>query len=189
MSESTAAAKTCVLPGRFQPFHNGHAAVLEHAAAKHARVIVSISNAHISHTTKDPFTGGERFQMIDAHCRALQIQDRVITLPVPVDDEPTTWVATIKAMSPPFDTVYTRSAWTSSLFRFWGIPTTVHLLEGHPTSATHVRDLMSNGGDWAAHVPPAVAAVLAEIDGVSRVQELSRGRNHRYTSRSTVTEE
>jgi len=179
--------RTCLLPGRFQPFHNGHAAALEHAAATHARVIVAISNAHISHTDRDPFTGGERLQMIEAYCWALGVHERVLTLPVPVDDEPTIWVATIKAMSPPFDSVYTRSAWTSSLFSYWGIPTAEHVLEGHLTSATDVRQLMAAGDHWMEHVPASVVDVLHQIDAVRRVRALLPGRNHRATNVSTDT--
>ena len=169
----------CVLPGRFQPFHNGHAAVLEHAAATHTRVVVAISNAHISHTASDPFTGGERLQMIDLHCRTIGIIEQVVTLPIPVDDEPTTWVATIKAVSPPFDSVYTRSAWTSSLFAYWGIPTVTDVLNGHTISATTVRELIATGGQWTEHVPPATAHVLRSIGGLDRVRQLSLGKNHR----------
>lgn len=172
-------AHCCVFPGRFQPFHNGHAAGLEHAASLYERVIVAISNAHVSHTDRDPFTGGERYEMIDEHVRALSIHGRVHIIPVPVDDEPTTWVATIRAISPAFDHVYTRSAWTESLFAYWGIPNTPSLISDQSISASDVRACMAAGQDWTPLVPPAVAAVIERYDGPRRVNALVGGRNHR----------
>ena len=169
----------CVFPGRFQPFHNGHAAGLEHAASLYERVIVAISNAHVSHTDGDPFTGGERYEMIDEYVRSLSIHDRVHIIPVPVDDEPTTWVATIRAVSPAFDHVYTRSAWTASLFAYWGIPNSPSLISGHLISASDVRARMAAGRDWSPFVPPAVAAVIERCDGVRRVSAFFGGRNNR----------
>lgn len=172
-------AHCCVFPGRFQPFHNGHAACLEHAVSLYERVIVAISNAHVSHTDGDPFTGGERYEMIDEFARALSIRERVHIVPVPVDDKPTTWVSTIRAIAPAFDHVYTRSAWTESLFAYWGIPNTPSLISGQLISASDVRARMASGQDWSPFVPVAVAAVIERIDGARRVGALVEGRNHR----------
>lgn len=171
--------QSCVLPGRFQPFHNGHAAALAHAVSIFDRVIVAISNAHISHTDGDPFTGGERYEMIDEHLRAAGASGAALVVPIPVDDAPTAWVATIRAVCPAFGHVYTRSAWTESLFRYWGVPNSPVLLEGHYVSAGEVRARMAAGGDWSELVPPAVAGVIERHDGVRRVRALLDGRNHR----------
>lgn len=176
---SVVSAHCCVFPGRFQPFHNGHAAGLEHAISLYERVIVAISNAHVSHTDRDPFTGGERYEMIDEHARSLSIQGRVHIIPVPVDDEPTTWVATIRAISPAFDHVYTRSAWTESLFAYWGIPNSPSLISGQLTSASDVRARMAADQDWSPLVPPAVAAVVERFEGPKRLRAMAAGRNHR----------
>jgi nicotinamide-nucleotide adenylyltransferase len=182
----------CVFPGRFQPFHNGHAAGLDHAASLYERVIIAISNAHVSHTGGDPFTGGERYEMIDEHVREVSLRDRVHIIPVPVDDEPTTWVATIKTVSPAFDHVYTRSAWTESLFGYWGIPNSPSLISGQLISASDVRARMAAGQDWSPLVPSAVAAVIERCDGVRRVRAFFGGRNHRLSGSadsSALTEE
>lgn len=172
-------ARSCVFPGRFQPLHNGHVAGLQHAASAYERVVVTISNAHVSHTASDPFTGGERYEMIDAWARALSIRDRFDIIPVPIDDEPTSWVATIRTITPEFRNVYTRSAWTETLFAYWGIPNTDPLVQGYPLSASEVRASMAQGGDWRSLVPPSVAEVLTACSGVSRVVALHAGRNHR----------
>ncbi|MFE9436559.1 nicotinamide-nucleotide adenylyltransferase [Streptomyces sp. NPDC006640] len=174
-------AASCVFPGRFQPFHNGHALALTHAAELYERVIVAISNAHISHTENNPFTGGERYEMIDCFLRQTSLSSNVTVIPIPVDDAPTTWVATILSVCPRFDNVYTRSPWTQSLFEHWGIPNSKTLLTGHPLSASEVRKAMAGGDEWQQTVPEGVADLLVELDGPARLRALLSGKNHRLS--------
>ena len=53
-----------VLIGRFQPFHNAHAAVLRQALTLAARVLVVLGSAHQARTPKNPFFWEERAAMI-----------------------------------------------------------------------------------------------------------------------------
>ncbi|MGC4062769.1 MAG: bifunctional nicotinamide-nucleotide adenylyltransferase/Nudix hydroxylase [Aquabacterium sp.] len=53
-----------VLIGRFQPFHNGHAALLQQALDTARRVVVVIGSAFQARTPKNPFTWQERADMI-----------------------------------------------------------------------------------------------------------------------------
>ncbi len=64
MSPSNFQADVAVLVGRFQPFHNAHLALLRHALAIAPRCIVVIGSAHQARTPKNPFTWGERAEMI-----------------------------------------------------------------------------------------------------------------------------
>lgn len=69
-----------VLIGRFQPFHNGHAALLATALAKAARVVVVLGSAHAARNARNPFTWEERAAMIGAMLDATQ-RERVAFLP------------------------------------------------------------------------------------------------------------
>lgn len=53
-----------VLIGRFQPFHDGHAALLREALALGRQVVVVIGSAHQARTPRNPFTWDERAAMI-----------------------------------------------------------------------------------------------------------------------------
>ncbi|MEN9430586.1 MAG: hypothetical protein RJA86_1445 [Pseudomonadota bacterium] len=53
-----------VFIGRFQPFHIGHARVLQQALAQSAQVIVLIGSAKQARNTRNPFTIEERTEMI-----------------------------------------------------------------------------------------------------------------------------
>jgi len=55
-----------VLIGRFQPFHNGHHAVLRHALRLAEKVIVLTGSAGQPRTVRNPFNAGERAVMIRA---------------------------------------------------------------------------------------------------------------------------
>ncbi|MDR0777296.1 MAG: bifunctional nicotinamide-nucleotide adenylyltransferase/Nudix hydroxylase [Azonexus sp.] len=53
-----------VLIGRFQPFHNAHAALLVQALESADRVIVILGSAHAARSAKNPFTWEERAAMM-----------------------------------------------------------------------------------------------------------------------------
>ena len=63
---------TAVLIGRFQPFHHGHRALLEHALQSARQVIVVLGSAHQARSPKNPFFWQEREQLIRASLRAEQ---------------------------------------------------------------------------------------------------------------------
>ncbi len=55
-----------VFIGRFEPFHNGHAAVARHALAKATKLIVLIGSADMPRTIKNPWSVAERTVMIQS---------------------------------------------------------------------------------------------------------------------------
>ncbi|MBV9668355.1 MAG: adenylyltransferase/cytidyltransferase family protein, partial [Nitrososphaeraceae archaeon] len=50
--------------GRFQPFHLGHLATIKFALSHIEELVVVIGSAQKSHEIRNPFTAGERIQMI-----------------------------------------------------------------------------------------------------------------------------
>ena len=55
-----------ILVGRFQPFHNAHAALLRAALASAGRVVVALGSAFSARNIRNPFTAEERAAMIRA---------------------------------------------------------------------------------------------------------------------------
>ena len=55
-----------VFIGRFEPFHNGHAAVARHALARARKLIFLVGSADTPRTIKNPWTAAERAVMIRA---------------------------------------------------------------------------------------------------------------------------
>ncbi len=64
MANLASSCDVTVYIGRFQPFHRGHAALLQHALGLAPLCIVVIGSAHQARTPKNPFTWEERAEMI-----------------------------------------------------------------------------------------------------------------------------
>jgi bifunctional NMN adenylyltransferase/nudix hydrolase len=69
-----------VFIGRFEPFHNGHAAVARAALSKARKLIVLIGSAGMPRTTKNPWSASERIEMVRAALGAQS--ERVICVPL-----------------------------------------------------------------------------------------------------------
>lgn len=68
-----------VFVGRFQPFHNEHKRIIDIALEKSRNVLVLVGSAGKARTIRNPFTFGERRQMISA---AIDAGDRLIIKPL-----------------------------------------------------------------------------------------------------------
>ena len=75
-------ARNALIIGRFQPFHNGHLMVLKAMASKYSPV-VAIGSAQLSHTADNPFTAGERYEMILSAVEDEGLQVRILPVPDP----------------------------------------------------------------------------------------------------------
>ena len=163
-----------LLIGRFQPFHNGHLAAV--ARLRRDRpdeaLVLGIGSAQASFTTDNPFTAGERHEMIS---RALAEAELVGCLPIPVPDidRHAMWVAYVESLLPPFRRVYTNNALTRLLFERAGYAVeSPALVERDRFEGTRVRAALASGGDWRSLVPPSVGAYLEEIGAPGRVHLL-----------------
>lgn len=164
-----------LLVGRFQPFHRGHLGVVTsiRSARPDEPLLLGIGSAQASHTALNPFTAGERFEMIDRALSAAQLSAYV---PVPlVDiDRHGVWVAHLETLLPPFGRVYTNNPLTRTLFERGGYPVeSPQLIERERFQGEAIRRRMAEGNAWEPLVPPAVATYLKEIRGAERVQLLA----------------
>jgi nicotinamide-nucleotide adenylyltransferase len=159
--------------GRFQPFHNGHQAVLSWIATQADEIVIGIGSAQLSHEPENPFTAGERVLMIT---RALgSLKKPFYAIPIEDIMRNALWVAHVLSMSPPFDKVYSGNPLVMRLFGEAGIEVEMPALyERDLLSGTEIRRRMIAGEDWYELVPPVVADVINEIDGVGRIKQIMR---------------
>jgi nicotinamide-nucleotide adenylyltransferase len=158
--------------GRFQPYHNGHQAVLERVAKAVDEIVIGVGSAQLSHEIENPFTAGERVLMIT---RSLASLGRPIYV-IPIEDiqRNALWVSHVRSMTPPFDCVFSSNPLVMRLFAEAGH--TVHcpdMYERQTHSGTGIRKRMLAGDSWEHLVPPAVAGVIREIDGVGRLRQIA----------------
>ncbi|HTS33080.1 MAG TPA: nicotinamide-nucleotide adenylyltransferase [Thermoplasmata archaeon] len=157
--------------GRFQPFHLGHLAVVREILRRRPGVplILGIGTAEESFTWKNPFTAGERFEMID---RALHEAALGPALVVPLADiqRHAQWVAYLKSMLPQFDRAYTNNPLTRLLFERAGYSVeSPRLVQRRRFEGSHLRACLADDRGWRPLVPPAVAEYLSEIGAPARL--------------------
>jgi len=155
--------------GRFQPFHKGHLSVVRECLGKVDELIIVIGSAEESHTMKNPFTAGERFQMI---LSCLTPEERLRTLIIPIRDvnRYSVWVNHIESYLPPFDIVFSNSELTRSLFKQAGYEvrkTKAYNVKQY--SATVVRSRIVSGRKWEDLVPEPVARMLEAMGARQRL--------------------
>ncbi len=167
--------------GRFQPFHLGHLNALKWILERHDTVIIGIGSAQYSYTFRNPFTLGERLEMIWRVLKSRGLLDRCIICAIPdTDSRHSLWVSQVRMYSPRFDVVYTNDPLSIMLFEDAGIPVRpIPYFEREKYSATKIRELIAMKKAWRSLVPKEVAEYIEAIGGVERIRGLWLIRNSR----------
>ncbi len=162
-----------LIVGRYQPFHLGHMAAVREALEVCDRLIVAIGSAQYSHTRDNPFTAGERYEMVYAALREEGVYDRVNIVPVIDVNRYAVWVSHVRSLVPPFSTIFTNNPLTQRLFSESGYEVRqTRIYNREKFSGSFIREQMINGGNWRECVPPSVADIIGRFGGVDRVREL-----------------
>lgn len=165
-----------LLVGRMQPVHDGHLEVIKSILEEVEEVIIGIGSAQLSHTTKDPFTAGERIMMLTKALTENGIDASKYYI-IPIQDVAcnSIWVAHVKMLTPPFIRVYSGNSLVQRLFKEGGLQITIPPLYNRKVySGREVRRRMLEDEDWKSLVPESVVEVIDEIDGVARLKHLSK---------------
>ncbi len=159
--------------GRFQPYHLGHQAVLESISEEVDEIVIVIGSAQESHTTENPFTAGERMDMI--YGALGELRSRCYVIPLQDVKRNAVWISHLRSMVPGFDLVYTNNHLVVQLFSEAGIPVRKPpLYQRESYSGTAIRRLMLEGEEWIDLVPATVARLIAEVRGVERLANVSK---------------
>lgn len=164
--------------GRFQPFHFGHLDALAQVFARENYVIIGIGSTEDDYTPTNPFTAGERYQMVEAAVLGRELGGKIIArenyeiLTARNIHHYSLWVKHLESLLPPFGAVYTGSSIVSRLFKEEG-KHKIHPVRMHKKiSATKIRSLMVGGGAWEQLVPAEVVKLIKKWDGVGRLKEI-----------------
>jgi len=163
------ALRRALFIGRFQPFHNGHFYATKHILSEFDEVVIVIAAAQYNYTVENPFTAGERVEMIKRGLGELYLRSYII----PVDNIPSNylWPRYVLERTPNIEVVFSSNRLVQELFKIYGVAIReTPILPG--VSGTTVRRLMAENGDWRALVPRGVADFIEEIKGVERVRIL-----------------
>jgi nicotinamide-nucleotide adenylyltransferase len=159
--------------GRFQPFHNGHLAVVRKLLAKHDEVIVIIGSAEESISSKNPFTAGERMEMVRS-CFNEHELGRLIIVPLRDINNNSLWVSHVSSHVPEFKTIYSNNWLVKHLFSKEGYEVAkLDFFDRANCEGKKIRAAIASGKNgWEKHVPKPVASYLRSIDGIGRIKEI-----------------
>jgi nicotinamide-nucleotide adenylyltransferase len=162
-------------PGRFQPFHLGHLNVVKWTLEKVDQVIILVGSSQESHTLSNPFTAGERIEMIKAAFEENEIDsNRYFLIPIPDILMNSVWVYHVKTYVPAFNLVIARNPLVIRLFKEANLP-----IEEPPTfnrekyNSTLIRKMIVTGEEWRQLVPNSVYTYIKSIKGDERLKEIA----------------
>lgn len=164
-----------ILIGRMQPVHNGHVEVIKKILDEVDEIIIGIGSAQLSHEVKDPFTAGERIVMMTQALAEIDIDpSRYYIIPMQDINFNALWVSHVKMITPPFSIVYSGNPLVKQLFSEEGFEVRQPpLYDRLHLSGTEVRRRILEDKNWQELVPDATVELLSEIDGVTRLKNLS----------------
>ncbi|RLE88625.1 MAG: nicotinamide-nucleotide adenylyltransferase [Thermoprotei archaeon] len=166
--------KRALYVGRFQPFHLGHLKALNWILEREEEVIICIGSPQYSFTVNNPFTLGERIEMIWEVLKEEGLTNRCIITSVPDTYESHhLWVPLVLSCCPKFEHVYTNDKMSRLLFTEAGIKVlSIPFFNRDILCATRIRRLMAEGEEWRKFVHPAVARVIDRIRGTERIRQV-----------------
>lgn len=157
--------------GRFQPLHKGHLGAIREALVECNDLVVVIGSAELSHTRDNPFTAGERYQMLLSSLDEGEI-GRVHIIPVRDVNRYSVWVNHVESYVPPFDVVYSNNDLTRSLFSQAGYKAArTKAYKPKEYSGTEIRRRIATGGRWRHLVPAPVSQIIDALDAKKRLTD------------------
>lgn len=164
--------------GRFQPPHRGHFHAIQAAAKEYDSVLVAIGSAQYAHTSDNPFSAGERSDLLRAGLEELGLENVHVFAVTDIHDHPR-WVEHVVGSMPAFDVVLTHNPVTKRLFEDAGYKVRpVALWRPQECSGRRIRDAWARGKDASDLLLPSVAKKLKGLQGPQRVARILREAPH-----------
>ena len=164
--------------GRFNPPHKGHIHAIKFILEQPDidEVIILIGSGEKGYSTKNPFTGGERLEMVTAIVRKNFDIKRFYIASIPDVNRNTIWPANVIDLVPSFDVVFTNNPLVQQLFLKIASKDVreVPLSNRSDYSGKEIRKRMINGKEWKDLVPSEVVELIELYQGIERIQEVSK---------------
>lgn len=159
--------------GRFQPYHTGHhKGILNALRLVNELIIVVGSPMKSFEANKNPFTCGERIEMISGALKASRVFNRCYIIPVPDIDDNSMWVKRVESFCPRFHFVFTNNSLVSELFRSTGYAIEKLVSGQKDIKSDHIRYWLLNDTKIKGKVPKSVERYLTENCAGERIQRL-----------------
>ncbi|MEM4257297.1 MAG: nicotinamide-nucleotide adenylyltransferase [Candidatus Diapherotrites archaeon] len=158
--------------GRFQPYHLGHHEALKNALQKVDEMIIVVGSAKEAFQVENPFTAGERVEMIGLALKAENLFDKCYIICVDDIAEYALWTQRIRSYCPRFEIVFTNNPLVKELFEVDGVKVEKLVSRKPKIDSTEVRKRIFLGKDVSAYVPSAVKDFLVSINAKKRLESI-----------------
>jgi nicotinamide-nucleotide adenylyltransferase len=165
-----------LMMGRFQPFHLGHLDLVRQILKECDEVIIIITSSQFNYLEKDPFTAGERIEMIHNTLKESEVDlTRCIILAIENQFNIATWLSYLKSMLPHFDKVYSGNDYVKMLLADSKIEVvTPVFLDREQYNATKIRAMIISDKNWEQFVPSTVSEFIKKINGKNRLDIINK---------------
>ena len=164
--------------GRFNPPHKGHIHAIKFILEQPDidEVIILIGSGEKGYSTKNPFTGGERLEMVTTIVRKNFDIKKFYIASIPDVNRNTIWPANVIDLVPSFDVVFTNNPLVQQLFLKIASKEVreVPLNNRSDYSGKEIRKRMIMGKEWKDLVPSEVVELIEMYQGIERIQEVSK---------------
>ena len=165
-----------LMMGRFQPFHLGHMDLIKQILKECDEVIILVTSSQFNYMEKDPFTAGERIEMIHNSIKESELDlTRCIILAIENQFNIATWSSYLKSMLPHFDRVYSGNEYVKMLLADSDIEVIKPVfLDRDQFNATKIRSMIKDEKNWKELVPNSVYDFIHKINGKNRLEIISK---------------
>lgn len=173
--------------GRFQPPHLGHIEVIEYILTQVDEVIIVIAAAQVSHTIKNPLTGGERLELCRIMLNNANIDpNKYWLIQIPDIFDNALWVTHLKRFMPKVDIAFGNNPFTSILFEEAGLETkNTPLINRDLFESRQIREKIKNDDPIDNLVDDEVNRLLIEWKISSRLKALYSNDSARFEDASS----
>ena len=158
--------------GRFQPFHLGHLELVKQILDECDEVIIALTGSQFNYIERDPFTSGERIEMIHQSLKENNIDlGKCYIVAIQNQFNVATWASYLKSSLPHFDKVYSGNEYVVMLLADSGYTVvSPKFLDIKQFNATKIRQMIANDGEWEKLVTSPVVQIIKKINGVNRIK-------------------
>jgi nicotinamide-nucleotide adenylyltransferase len=164
--------------GRFNPPHKGHIRAIEYILNQPDidEIIILIGSGEKAYSLKNPFTGGERLEMLTALVRKHFDINKFYISAIPDINRNTIWPANVIDLVPSFEVIFTNNPLVQQLFAKLGKKEVreVPLVNRGEFSGKEIREKMVNGEEWESDIPEVILPLIKKYKGVERIQVVSK---------------
>ncbi len=165
--------------GRFQPFHKGHLAITKWALDQgFEEIVFLVGMASENYTPRNPFTAGERIEMIRLSLRDEGLPlENFITATIRTLETSIGSVYYVLSYVPRVDAILTRNPVIGKIFVDAGVEVVrPPVFNREVWRGERIRKLMASGDpSWVESVTPSTAEYIYAIGGVERLRWALRG--------------